>query len=420
MIASDLGFARIGRERELKAARERYCAGEMSEAALRDVGRAVRRQGWALQAELGIEHIPSNDFSFYDHVLDMATVVGAVPERFGGGRRPADDLTVYFAMARGTGPGTSPALGADRVGPAPLRMTKWFDTNYHFLVPELTPETHFELASTKPVDEFLEAKALGIHTRPVLLGPTSLAWLGHAGRARGDGHTIVRVVERLVPVYVALLERLAGGGADWIQIDAPILALDLSPAVLACLTRAYERLGRVSSRLRILVAAYFGGMGPNLRTAVRLPISAVHLDLVRAPGELEAALAQAPATLSLSLGVVDGRNVWRTDLERALSMVEMAWRRLGPNRVLVAPSCSLLHCPIDLELETDLDPEVRGWLAFGRQKLEEVAPLTAAVRHGRAAVRDALTQSRDALEARRASGRTRDVHVRSRLAAVTH
>jgi 5-methyltetrahydropteroyltriglutamate--homocysteine methyltransferase len=228
------------------------------------------------------------------------------------------------------------------------------------------------------------------------------------------------VVERLVPVYVALLERLAGGGADWIQIDAPILALDLSPAVLACLTRAYERLGRVSSRLRILVAAYFGGMGPNLRTAVRLPISAVHLDLVRAPGELEAALAQAPATLSLSLGVVDGRNVWRTDLERALSMVEMAWRRLGPNRVLVAPSCSLLHCPIDLELETDLDPEVRGWLAFGRQKLEEVAPLTAAVRHGRAAVRDALTQSRDALEARRASGRTRDVHVRSRLAAVTH
>jgi 5-methyltetrahydropteroyltriglutamate--homocysteine methyltransferase len=419
LIASNLGFPRIGRERELKAALERYWAGEMSEAALRDVGRAVRRQGWTLQAELGIEHVPSNDFSFYDHVLDMATVVGAVPERFGAGRGAADDLTVYFAMARGTGPGTSPAPGADRVGSAPLRMTKWFDTNYHFLVPELKPDTHFELASTKPVDEFLEARALGIHTRPVLLGPTSLAWLGHAGHARMDGDTIVPVVERLVPVYVALLERLASVGADWIQIDEPILALDLSPAVLACLTQAYERLGRVSSQLRVLVAVYFGGMGSNLRTAMRLPVSAVHLDLVRAPGELEAALAQAPATLSLSLGVIDGRNVWRTDLERALSVVEMACRRLGPDRVLVAPSCSLLHCPIDLELETDLDREVRGWLAFGRQKLDEVATLTAAVRHGRAAVEDALAKSRDALEARGASARTQNVHVRARLAAVT-
>jgi 5-methyltetrahydropteroyltriglutamate--homocysteine methyltransferase len=419
LITSNLGFPRIGRNRELKTALEQYWAGEISEAGLQDVGRAVRRQSWALQVELGIEHVPSNDFSFYDHVLDMAAVVGAVPKRFGSGPRAASDLTVYFAMARGAIAATSVEPGVGRPGPAPLRMTKWFDTNYHFLVPELEPDTDFELASTKPLDEFLEAGALGIHTRPVLLGPISLALLSRAGQTGADGDIIARVVERLVPVYVKLLERLGRAGADWVQIDEPILALDLSPAVLGTLVLAYERLGRLSSRLRILLAAYFGGLGPNLRTAMRLPISALHLDLLRAPQELAVAMAQAPATLSLSLGVVDGRNVWRTDLERALSMVETACQRLGPERVQVAPSCSLLHCPIDLELETDLDPEVRGWLAFGRQKLAEVATLAAAVRHGRAAVGDTLAQSRNALEARRASARTWNSHARARLAAVT-
>jgi 5-methyltetrahydropteroyltriglutamate--homocysteine methyltransferase len=419
LIPSNLGFPRIGRERELKAALERYWAGEISEAALREVGRAVRRQSWALQVDLGIEHVPSNDFSFYDHVLDMVAVVGVVPKRFGGRPGAACDLTTYFAMARGMGAGASLAAAADRAGPAPLRMTKWFDTNYHFLVPELEPDTDFALASTKPVDEFLEARALGIHTRPVLLGPVSLSWLSRAGQAGAADDTIVRVADRLVPVYVALLESLADVGADWIQIDEPILALDLSPRVLASLAQAYERLGHLSSHLQILLATYFGGLGSNLPTAMRLPIAALHLDLVRAPGELETALAQAPATMSLSLGVVDGRNVWRTDLEAALDMVEIACRRLGPERVLVAPSCSLLHSPIDLELETDLDPEVRPWLAFGRQKLEEIVTLTGAVRHGRAAVKDALAQSRDALEARRASARTQDAKVRARLAAVT-
>ncbi len=419
MITSNLGFPRIGRKRELKAALERYWAGEISEAALQDVGRAVRHQSWALQVELGIDHVPSNDFSFYDHVLDMAAVVGAVPRRFGADPRAACDLAVYFAMARGAITATSAATGAGRPGPAPLRMTKWFDTNYHFLVPELEPHTDFELASTKPLDEFLEAKALGIHTRPVLLGPISLAWLSRVDQTGADGDTVARVGERLVPVYVELLQRLERAGADWVQIDEPILALDLSPAVLGTLGLVYERLGRLSSQLRILLAAYFGGLGPNLATAMRLPISALHLDLVRAPEQLPAALAQAPATLSLSLGVVDGRNVWRTDLERALSMVETACQRLGPERVQLAPSCSLLHCPIDLEFETDLDPDVRGWLAFSRQKLAEVATLAAAVRRGRAAVSDALAQSRDALEGRRASARTRNVHARARLAAVT-
>ena len=403
VLAANLGFPRIGRQRELKTALEQYWAGQVSEAALQEVGRAVRRQSWTLQAELGIDHIPSNDFSFYDHVLDMAAVVGAVPRRFGD--RAASELGVYFAMARGD---------------APLGLTKWFDTNYHFLVPDLEPDGDFTLASTKPVDEFLEAKALGIQTRPVLLGPVSLARLSRAGETEAGrrGEVIAPLVARLVPVYAELLRRLQGAGADWVQIDEPALALDLAPGELRACVRAYEALDRLSSPPRILLATYFGGLGSNLTTALRLPISALHVDLVRGPESLEPALAQAPATLSLSLGVVDGRNVWRTDLERALGMVERAGARLGPERVQVAPSCSLLHCPIDLDLEPGLDPELRGWLAFGRQKLAEVVTLATALRRGRPAVRDALAESQAVQAARRTSARTQNAGVRARLAAV--
>ena len=408
MIAANLGFPRIGPERELKTALERYWAGEITETALREAGRAIRQRSWALQAERGIQHIPSNDFSFYDHVLDMAVVAGAIPKRFGAGPPVASDLAAYFAMARGG------------VSLTPLRLTKWFDTNDHFLVPELEPNAEFALGSTKPVDEFLEAKAHGVHTRPVLLGPVSLALLSRTGAtdARESTGLVGRLAERLVSVYAELLQRLDRAGADWVQVDEPVLALDLAPEVLRALERTYQRLGR-SSRLRILLAVYFGGLGPNLATAMRLPISALHLDLVRAPDELDAALAQAPETLSLSLGVVDGRNVWRTDLEATLRMVERAGERLGLERIQVAPSCSLLHCPIDLDLEPGLDPELREWLAFGRQKLEEVVTLATALRRGRHAVREALARSRGALEARAASPRTRDAGVRARLAAVT-
>jgi 5-methyltetrahydropteroyltriglutamate--homocysteine methyltransferase len=415
MIASNLGCPRIGRARELKTALEQYWAGQIPEAALREVGRGIRRESWSLQVELGIEHVPSNDFSLYDHVLDMATVVGAVPSRFAPGPGVAPDLAVYFAMARGASSGP----GAERPVPAPLRMTKWFDTNYHFLVPELEPDTVFGLASTKPIDEFLEAKALGIHTRPVLLGPVSFALLSRIDRAGTDADPVAGVVDRLVPVYADLLERLERAGADWVQMDEPGLALELAPTVLRALVHAYERLGRRSARPRLLLASYFGGLGDNLETVLRLPVGALHLDLVRAPETLAPAVAQAPPTLSLSLGVVDGRNVWRTDLEGALHLVETACERLGAERVLVAPSCSLLHCPIDLELEHGLDAELREWLAFGRQKLGEVVILATALREGRAAVREALARSRAAREARAASPRTRSAAVRARLAALT-
>jgi 5-methyltetrahydropteroyltriglutamate--homocysteine methyltransferase len=417
VTAASLGFPRIGPRRELKVALERYWSDEITGDELLAVGQAIRRQAWTLQAALGLEHIPSNDFSFYDHVLDMATIVGAAagPER--PGLTTAAGLAAYFALARGTGPATSSPTGAEPAGSVPaLRLTKWFDTNYHYLVPELDAHQEFALRSTRPVDEVLEARALGIETRPVLLGPVSFLLLG---RMRDGSPDPLSLLDRLLPAYEALLQRLAAAGAAWVQLDEPCLAWAPPPAALQALLPAYGRLVRAAAGVRTLVATYFGGIEAHASLVCQLPVDALHLDLVRAPGQLEPVLAAAPASLSLSLGLVDGRNVWRTDLDRALLMLERACDRLGPGRVQVAPSCSLLHCPVDLALETGLDPELRSWLAFATQKLREVALLATAVREGREAVAPALAECRDALRARRTSPRVHDAAVRARVAGVS-
>ncbi len=356
VIASNLGFPRLGSRRELKKALEQYWAGEIAEHELLAVGLAVRQESWTVQAAAGLDHVPSNDFSLYDHVLDMACVVGAVPRRYRLARGPAD-LGAYFAMARGIQSGGS--NGSQLIDLPALQMTKWFDTNYHYIVPEFEQGQEFQLESTKPVDEFVEAKGRGVQTRPVLVGPVSFLLLGQTSDGRGGP---IGLIDRLIPVYDDLLRRLASAGAEWVQLDEPCLALDLSPETLRALDTAYGRLGKAAPGLRTLLATYFGGLHANLAQVLRLPVDGLHLDLVRGPEQLEPALADAPPTLSLSLGVVDGRNVWRTDLDRALSTLERAVERLGPERVLVAPSCSLLHCPLDLDLETDLAPDVRGWL----------------------------------------------------------
>jgi len=411
IIASNLGFPRLGSRRELKRSLERYWSGEIAQEELLAVGRTVRREAWTVQAAAGLDHVPSNDFSFYDHVLDMALTVGAVPERYRGlGRGPID---AYFAMARGiqsAGPHASQTTDL----PA-LQMTKWFDTNYHYIVPEFDHGRDFQLESTKPIDEFLEARACGIKTRPVLVGPVSFLLLGQTPDGRRGP---IDLIDRLVPVYEDLLRRLAAAGADWVQLDEPCLVLDLSPEALRALDTAYGRLAKAAPGLRTLLATYFGGLHVNLPRALRLPVAALHLDLVRAPEQLEPALANAPQTLSLSLGVVDGRSIWRADLDRALVTLERAVERFGPDRVLVAPSCSLLHCPLDLDLETALDPEVRGWLAFAKQKLHELSTLVIAMRHGRDAAQVALAQSREAIRARQTSARIHDPAVAGRAAAV--
>jgi 5-methyltetrahydropteroyltriglutamate--homocysteine methyltransferase len=407
-ISSNLGFPRMGVHRELKKALEAHWAGNLDEAGLLAVAKALKLNHWVLQQQLGIEHIPSNDFSFYDHVLDAAAMVGAVPERYAW-HGPPVELATYFAMARGaarkSGRGDVPAM----------EMTKWFDTNYHYIVPEFTAKQSFSLGSLKPVREFLEAKALGVLTRPVLLGPVSFLLLGKAKRS---GFDPLLLLPRILPVYEEVLRQLAAAGADWIQLDEPMLALDTRGEARAAFGAAYAQLAQVSGNLRILVATYFAGLGANLPTAVKLPVAALHVDLVRAPHQLDEILKIIPANLALSLGVIDGRNVWKTDLGRALRLIERVGAAIGANRILIAPSCSLLHTPADLNDEKQIDDDLRNWLAFAKQKLEEVVVLERAVVAGKDAVRDALDQNRIAMEAKRASSRIHDSSVKARARSV--
>jgi 5-methyltetrahydropteroyltriglutamate--homocysteine methyltransferase len=294
-------------------------------------------------------------------------------------------------------------------------MTKWFDTNYHYLVPEFHPEQRFRLASTKPIDEYLEAKALGIETRPVLLGPVSFLLLGRATVAHFDPLTLL---DRLLPVYAEVLHRLKAAGARYVQMDEPCLVLDLPPGARQAYEQAYAALNRPEHPALVLTT-YFGGLEENLPLALSLPVAAVHLDLVRAPEQLDPALAHLPEDRILSLGLVDGRNVWRTDLDVAASMLRRAVDALGRERVWVGPSCSLLHVPIDLDAEPELDPEIRPWLAFARQKLDEVVTLKRLVNEGEAAVGDRLEAARRARQKRLTSARRIDPEVRRRLATLS-
>jgi 5-methyltetrahydropteroyltriglutamate--homocysteine methyltransferase len=403
-IASILGYPRIGRSRELKRALESYWSGQFSAEQLLGEGAQLKAERWRQQQQAGIEHIPSNDFSLYDHVLDAALTVGVVPERFAG--IGSSGLELMFAMARGT-------QGATEV--APLDMTKWFDTNYHYLVPELAAEQTFHLASRKPIDEFLEAKGLGILTRPVILGPVTFLQLAKGPEV--GGHNL-EFLDRLLPVYAELLGELSRAGASWVQVDEPCLSQDVPVEVLESLEHAYQVLSSAAPELNILLASYFAGMGANLATALGLPVEAIHLDLVRGASDLNPALAQIPEGMGLSLGVVDGHNVWRTDPDRAIGQIQRAVAQLGEERVLVAPSCSLLHVPVSLAGETDLDPEVRSWLAFAEEKLIEVSCLARAGR-GIDEVEARLAESRRACAARRGSSRVVNPSVRKRISEIT-
>ncbi|HEY3354783.1 MAG TPA: 5-methyltetrahydropteroyltriglutamate--homocysteine S-methyltransferase [Polyangia bacterium] len=405
---ANLGFPRIGANRELKKALEEYWAGTRDEAGLLATAADLRRRAWLLQQRLGLGSIPSNDFSLYDHVLDAAVMVGAVPARYGSGGERVD-LATYFAMARGR-----EAQGG-RPGAAAMEMTKWFDTNYHYIVPELEAGQRFRLASTKPVDELVEARALGVATRPVLLGPVSFLLLA---KSKTPGLDPLALVPQLVEVYGQVLRLLGDKGAAWVQLDEPCLVLDLGDAARTAYKNAYADLRAAAPDLGLMLATYFGDLRDNLGLAVNLPVAGVHLDLVRGPGQLEAALTEAPDELVLSLGLVDGRNVWRTDLERALGLLNRAVEARGGERLQVAPSCSLLHAPLDLEVETRLDPELRSWLAFAHQKLEEVGLLARAAGAGARGELPALDANRAAMAEKRRSPRIHDAAVQERLTGV--
>jgi 5-methyltetrahydropteroyltriglutamate--homocysteine methyltransferase len=420
IIVSTLGFPRIGPRRELKTALERYWAGNAHAQSLLDDAAALRAATWARQHGAGVTRIPTNDFSLYDHVLDTTAMVGAIPDIYGwtGGEVSLD---TYFAMARGSQ--TAPEAdgcagrGAHDHGMPALEMTKWFDTNYHYMVPEFVPVQNFALAaSTKPIDEFLEAKSLGYHTRPVLLGPVSYLLLGKGRDAKLDP---LSLLPGLLPVYEEVLRRLSAAGADWVQIDEPALVLDLDHWAQAAFGAAYAILALAAPMIRVLLTTYFGALGDNLKTALTLPVAGLHIDFVRAPDQLHTVLEKALADLVLSLGVIDGRNVWRADLSAIIDRIEPVVAERGPEGLILAPSCSLLHVPVDLSLETDLSPQLKSWLAFAVQKLYELNVLGRALERGRDAVSAALDASAEAASSRKASPEIHDPTVQARMAGVT-
>lgn len=356
-LAHTLGFPRIGADRELKKAREAYCKGDIDQAALQSVGKTLRATHWQLQKDAGIDVLPVGDFAWYDHVLTHSLTFGVIPDRFASTldeqRRPT--LDTLFAMARGA---RQSCCGDEHAHAQEL--TQWLDTNYHYLVPEFTHDQRFELSWNPLVEETGEALALGHTVKPVIIGPLTYLWLG---KAKSNDFDKLDLLENLLPVYGEILSQLAEQGVEWVQIDEPILSLDLPQAWKTAFERAYHILQY--SPLKKLVATYFSGLEDNLGVAVSLPVEGLHVDLVRAPDQLHTLLDRLPTYKVLSLGLVNGRNVWRCDLENALEQLQLAEERFGDN-LWVSGSCSLLHSPVDLDCETQLDADVKSWLAFAK------------------------------------------------------
>ncbi len=408
LISHNLGFPSLGAARELKRVTEGYWNGKVSRAELLKTGAELRAAHWHLQRDAGLDLLPANDFSFYDRVLDTCAMVAAVPARYRWSGETVD-LDTYFAMARGVQGG-----GRDVTA---MEMTKWFDTNYHYLVPEFEPKQAFRFASTKVIDEFQEARSLGFNGKPVLIGPVTFLLLGKTKTARFDR---LELLDALLSVYAEVLGRLAAAGATWVQLDEPCLALDRTPAERGAYHHAYRFLAERAPAVKILLATYFAGLDDNLPTALELPVAGLHADIVRAPGQLEPLLQSWPGGRGrvLSLGVIDGRNIWKTDLAEALKQLERARERVGAEHLWIAPCCSLLHVPLDLDLEQGLDAELKGWLAFAQQKLAEVVTLSRALRYGRESVAVELDANARALAGRRSSRRIHNPAVKRRAAAV--
>ncbi|SDF19549.1 5-methyltetrahydropteroyltriglutamate--homocysteine S-methyltransferase [Terriglobus roseus] len=351
---ANLGFPRMGRQRELKFALEGFWTGKRTEAELLETAASLRAEHWKLQKSAGIDFIPTNDFSLYDQVLDTLVLIGATPERFGSGKIT---LERYFSMARNSKEQTA------------MEMTKWFDTNYHYLVPEWSAWLPFTVDTTKLLNEIAEARALGIEPRPVLIGPLTLLLLGKGV----DGFDPFMLTDKLVSAYQAVLHTLAEQNIEWVQIDEPILATDLPEGAAEFFRHAYAELTKTP--VKLMLTTYFDRLGSNLSLAVEAQTAGIHIDLVRTPRQLNEVLAALTPEQVLSLGVVEGRNIWLTDFAAAQEFITKAVAALGAERVIVAPSCSLLHVPHDLRSETKLPTRVKSWLRFAEEKLAEIAAL---------------------------------------------
>ena len=369
MLTQNLGYPRIGSQRELKKICENYWADKTGYKNVLQVGKNIRHENWNLQKEAGIDLIPSNDFSFYDHVLDHSLTFGAIPKRYNEVilKKGNSELDLYFAMARGY-----QKEGLDVVA---MEMTKWFDTNYHYIVPEFYKDQPFKLFSTKIIDEFYEAKQLGITTKPVLIGPVSYLLLGKEKEA---GFEKIDLIKNLLPVYIEILSRLEALDVEYVQFDEPFLTLDLTEKDKKAYEYAYKEIRKAFPRIKIVLATYFEGLGNNLALTTSLPVNVLHIDLVRAEGQLTDVLASLKEDTILSLGLVDGRNIWKNDFEKAVSIINQVVEKRGLDKVWIAPSCSLIHSPVDLDNETNeqnLSAEIKQWLAYARQKIAEVATL---------------------------------------------
>jgi 5-methyltetrahydropteroyltriglutamate--homocysteine methyltransferase len=416
MITHNLGYPRIGLHRELKKASESFWAGKISESELSDAGKKIRMENWRIQKEAGLHHIPSNDFTFYDQVLDMSFAVGAIPARYKclQNNLKNDPTEFYFALARG--------YQKDGFDLPAMEMTKWFDTNYHYIVPEFTENQAFHYISKKAVNEFIEARDAGILTRPVLIGPVSFLLLG---KTKEKEFNKLNLLPDLLPVYLDIIYDLVTAGAEWIQIDEPFLAMDIDDADRELFRLAYREVRDEFPDLKILVATYFEGLRENTGTALSLPVDAIHIDLVRAPAELIHILGKLPVKMNLSLGIVDGRNIWKNDFSKSLRLIKTAIDKIGSHRLMIAPSCSLIHSPIDIQAENDestLPPVVRGWMSFAKQKISEVVSLSllASRNLGDSSDDPDLMHNEQAVSGKNSSTLIHDQEVRGKLRNFNH
>ncbi len=413
---ANLGFPRIGANRELKKAIESYwkkapsahsaTETNFSAADLQKAAAEIRAINWQKQKAAGLNFIPSNDFSFYDHILDAQALFGAVPDRFkfAGGNV---DLDLYFSMARGA--------QRDGVDVTAMEMTKWFDTNYHYIVAEFKKGQQFKISSSKIFDEYLEAKNLGIETRPVVIGPVSFLLLGKSV----DGSNKLDLLDNLLAAYRELFTKLAALGVKDVQIDEPYLVTDLSAEAQKAYTSAYSKIKEFAGSIKLHLATYFDTLGENTDLAFSLGTASVHVDLVRAADQLDAALNAVKADQILSVGVVDGRNIWINNFENSVAVVKKATAKLGASRVLVAPSCSLIHTPVDLANETSLDAELKSWLSFATQKLSEIVVVAKAASNQEGEVKAELDANKAAVQARKTSARIHNDAVKQRVASIT-
>ena len=405
-----LGFPRIGSNRELKKAVESYWKKTSSLADLQKTASEIRANNWQAQKNAQISFIPANDFSFYDQVLDNITLFGAIPQRFIDSFKfnfsNNVDLDLLFAMARGA--------QRDGIDVTAMEMTKWFDTNYHYLVAEFTKNQQFKLTSNKIFEEFLEAKKLNIETRPVILGPITFLLLGKTT----DGSDKLDLLDNLLKVYEQLFAKLQEIGVKDLQIDEPFLANDLSVETVQAYLKAYPQIKKFAGKIKLHLTTYFEELAENSQLAFDLETDSVHVDLVRGEEQLDKILPLIKAHQSLSMGVVDGRNIWINDFEKSIAMVNKAISKLGKERIIIGSSCQLLHVPVDLNSEKILDNELKSWLAFAIQKLDEITIIAKACDNEEALVKDKIEANLKANQARKTSNRIHDKAVKQRIANI--